>query len=266
VRVGEQEWQIRESGPADAPSTVLLFPGGLCSAVFFDAAKAELEGEPVRVVAATVPGFGRTPPPADLSMENYARLAGELAAAVGADVIGGHSLGGNVALETVAAGHFRGPVLLLSPTFCAEDEYKALTVLDRIGRVPGVGPLVWRVALKGMPASMKKELPAEYAEVLAADLANNDPAFCRRNVREYYEYLGRHGSVAKRLCDSGVKAVVVFGDNDEIGLRDDERELLEAAPQITLTTMPESTHMLLVEQPKLTAEQILALVREPATA
>jgi pimeloyl-ACP methyl ester carboxylesterase len=201
-------------------------------------------------------------------MENYARLAAELAREIGADAVVGHSLGGNVAIEMVGGGHFTGPVLLLSPSFCKEDEFKALVVLDRLGRIPGVGRLVWRVALKGMPAGMKKEMQeriaAERAEELAADLANNDPVFCRRSVRAYMRYIDQHGSVAGRLCDSGVRAVVVFGDEDQVGLRDDERSQLEASAQITLTEMPDSTHMLLVEQPALTAQHIRDLVKDTA--
>jgi hypothetical protein len=51
-------------------------------------------------------------------------------------------------------------------------------------------------------------------------MANNDHRFCRGIVRAYYEYLDAHGSLAPRLCQSGVTSYVVFGDNDEIELAD----------------------------------------------
>jgi pimeloyl-ACP methyl ester carboxylesterase len=138
-------WDLRESGPADADHTVLLLPGGLCTAVFFDDLMAEpkLSEAPIRLVAATPPGYGGTPPPEDLTMENYARLAGKLAAGLGCEIVVGHSLGGNVALEMVAAGEFSGSVILLSPSFSREDEFKELGMLNRIGRVPGVGYLAY---------------------------------------------------------------------------------------------------------------------------
>lgn len=258
-RVGAQDWDLRESGPADARTTILLLPGGMCTGVFFEPIMQVLEGAPVRVVAATVPGFGGTPPPEDLSVEHYAALAGELAADVGATIAGGHSIGANVALEMVAGGAFAGPVLLLSPSFSREDEAKELAMLDRLGRVPVLGPLVWRVALTALPRSMAKHFPEERRADLAAGMSNNDQRFCRGCVSAYYAYLDAHGSVAPRLCRSGVTAYVVFGDNDEIGLTDEERAGLEACADVTLTTVADATHMLIVEQPERIAELILEL-------
>src|SRR5207248_1103486 len=155
-RLSGEDWDIRESGPSDAESTVLLLPGGMCTSVFFEPIMDALAAAPVHVVAATLPGFGGTPHVGDFSVEHYASLAGELAGDVRADVVGGHSLGGNVALEMAVRGEFDGPLLLLSPSFSPEDEAKELGMLDRIGRVPGVGQLAWLAMLKAMPKAMGK--------------------------------------------------------------------------------------------------------------
>ena len=259
-RLSGQDWDIRESGPSNAEWTVLLLPGGMCTAVFFEPIMDALVGAPVRVVAATLPGFGRTPHPADFSIENYASLAGQLAGDVRADIVGGHSLGGNVALEMATRGEFDGPVLLLSPTFSREDEAKELGVLDRLGAVPVVGQLAWLAMLKTMPKAMGKRFPAERRQALVADMANNDPRFCRRGVRTYFEYLDAHGSLVPRLCQSGVKSYVVFGDNDEIGLTDEERSALENCTDVTLITVANATHGLIIEQPARIAELILELI------
>jgi pimeloyl-ACP methyl ester carboxylesterase len=263
-RLSGQDWDIRESGPSDAESAVLLLPGGMCTAVFFEPIMDTLGGAPVRVIAATLPGFGGTPHRADFSVESYASLVGQLAGELGADVVGGHSLGGNVALEMAASGEFDGPVLLLSPTFSREDEAKELGVLDRLGAVPGVGQLAWWAMLKAMPKAMGKRFPAERRAALVAGMANNDPRFCRKGVRTYYEYLDAHGSLVPRLCLSGVKSYVVFGDNDEIGLTDEERRGLEACVDVTLVTVADATHGLIVEQPARIAELILELVEQNA--
>jgi pimeloyl-ACP methyl ester carboxylesterase len=79
-------WQLHASGPPDAEHTVLLLPGALCTAAFFEDLMAEqsLSGESIRLVATTIPGFGRTAAPADLSMERYATLvAGMIAVFAG---------------------------------------------------------------------------------------------------------------------------------------------------------------------------------------
>jgi pimeloyl-ACP methyl ester carboxylesterase len=87
-------WDLRETGPTDADHTVLLLPGSLCTAAFFEGLMAELRliEAPIRLVAARLPGFGGTPPPEDITMENYGGLAGKLASGVGCDVVVGHSL------------------------------------------------------------------------------------------------------------------------------------------------------------------------------
>ena len=259
-RLSGQDWDIRESGPSDAESTVLLLPGGMCTSVFFEPIMDALGAAPVHVVAATLPGFGRTPHPADFSVESYASLAGQLAGDVRADIVGGHSLGGNVVLEMAARGEFDGPVLLLSPTFSRADEARELGVLDRLGAVPGVGQLAWLAMLKAIPKAMGKRFPAERRDALVAGMANNDPRFCRRGVRAYFEYLDAHGSLVPRLCQSGVTSYVVFGDNDEIGLTDEERCGLEACADVTLVTVADATHGLIIEQPAQIAELILELI------
>jgi pimeloyl-ACP methyl ester carboxylesterase len=261
-RVSGLDWDIRESGPSDAESTVLLLPGGMCTAVFFEPIMDALVSAPVHVVAATLPGFGRTPYTADFSVENYASLAGQLAGELRAEIVGGHSLGGNVALEMAARGEFDGHVLLLSPTFSREDEAKELGVLDRLGAVPVVGHLVWLAMLKAMPNAMGKRFPADRRDALVAGMANNNPRFCRRGVRGYYEYLDAYGSLVPRPCQSGVKSYVVFGDNDEIGLTDEERSGLEACADVTLVTVADATHGLIIEQPTRIAELILELVEK----
>lgn len=264
-RLSGQDWDIRESGPSDAESTVLLLPGGMCTSVFFEPIMDALGAAPVHVVAATLPGFGRTPHPADFSVVNYASLAGQLAGDVRADIVGGHSLGGNVVLEMAARGEFDGPVLLLSPTFSRADEARELGVLDRLGAVPGVGQLAWLAMLKAIPKAMGKRFPAERRDALVAGMANNDPRFCRRGVRAYFEYLDAHGSLVPRLCQSGVTSYVVFGDNDEIGLTDEERSGLEACADVTLVTVADATHGLIIEQPAQIAELILELIEKKTT-
>ncbi len=109
-----------------------------------------------------------------------------------------------------------------------------------------------------------KRFLAERRDALVAGMANNDPRFCRKGVRSYFEYLDAHGSLVPRLCQSGVKSYVVSGDNDEIGLTDEERSGLEACPDVTLVTVTDATHGLIIEQPTRIAELILELVENKA--
>ena len=206
----------------------------------------------------TLPGFCGTPAPADVSIENYARLAGKLAAEHACDAVVGHSLGANVALEMVAAGEFVAPLVLLAPSFSRDDESKFPRALDRLGGV--FGHLPFALMMKIIGPAMKSSLPPARRDTLIAELKNNDPRFLRRQTRGYLEYLDRQGSVAARLCDSGVRAWVVFGEHDDIGLTDDERNTLAEAPQVTTVTIAGAGHFTLNQKPAEIAELVLDAV------
>jgi pimeloyl-ACP methyl ester carboxylesterase len=246
---------------------VLLLPGGLCTAAFYDDVLADprLAQAPVRLVAATVPGFGGTTPLDDLRFDSYAAAATALAADLGCDVVVGHSMGANLAIEMLASGRFGGAAVLLSPSFSRADEFTSLAVLDRVGRVPGLGRAAWWAMLKSMPGAIKKELPAGRGDALAAELRGNDPRFCRALVRRYFEYLDRHGSLVQRLCDSGASAWVAFGDGKgEAGLSDAERRGLEQCASVELVTIRGSGHFALNDNPAVVAGLILDAVASVA--
>jgi pimeloyl-ACP methyl ester carboxylesterase len=84
----------------------------------------------------------------------------------------------------------------------------------------------------------------------------------RIHLRRYYQYLHRYGTLAPRLCQSGVQAEIVFGEHDEVGLTPAERSTLESCPTTRLHFAPDAGHMLLNQQPDWIAELIVdAVVR-----
>jgi pimeloyl-ACP methyl ester carboxylesterase len=253
-------WELHESGPTDAEHAVLLPPGALCSAAFFEDLinERQLSGASIRLVATTLPGFGRTRSLDDLSMESYATRAGKLAAEMACDLVFGHSVGANVAIE-MAAGEFSGSLVLLSPTFSRRDESMFPRVLDRLGRV--LGNLPYAVMFTIIGPAMRGSLPPDRRDQLVADLKNNDPGFVRRYTRGLLDYLDRHGSLVARLCDAGVNACVVFGEHDDTGLADSERRGLAECPRVRLVTIPGAGHFTMVQEPGRIAELVLEMVR-----
>jgi pimeloyl-ACP methyl ester carboxylesterase len=230
-------WDMIRSGPADAERTVLLLPGGWCTAAFYQELMAEPVLAGIRLFAVTLPGNGGTSAPDDVSIENYARLTAELAADLGTDVVLGHSMGANVALEMAASGAFTGPLVLLAPSFSSQDEAMIIRVLDRLARLLGAVPfaamrMMMRFAVKDSP------LPPERLAVLVTELRKNDPRFMRRGIHRYLQYLEQHGSVASRLCASGVPAWVVHGESGDGGVTDEERRTLQAYSWIRIVTIP----------------------------
>ncbi|MFG3086780.1 alpha/beta fold hydrolase [Streptomyces antibioticus] len=255
-------WDVRRAGPEDASRRVLLIPGGLCTTEFFADVMAEPAVADLGLVAAALPGFGGTEAPEDVTMEGYARLMAAFADETGCEVVVGHSLGANVAIEMAASGLFTGPLVLLSPAFSRGDEMRSLAALDAVGRVPGLGIGVWAGMLGLLPRAVTRRLPPERAQALAAAMSGNDPATCRRIVRAYYDYLDRYPSLVPRLCDAGVPVRVVRGDHDEIGLTDGERRGLEGRPHVRLITVPDAGHAVQIDQP----EAVARVIAEAASA
>jgi pimeloyl-ACP methyl ester carboxylesterase len=257
-------WDTVESGPTVAEHTVLLLPGGWCTAVFYRELMAEPALAGVRLVAATLPGHGGTPAPDDLSVQNYASLTAELAGRLGCTVVVGHSLGANVALEMVGSAAFTGPVLLLAPSFSRQDEAMVIRTMDRLAKVAGPLPYValrsaMRFAFRGSP------LPPERLAVLVAALRRNDPAFMRRGVHCYLRYLDQHGSVARRLALARAPAWVVHGQTGDGGMTAEERRILQIHPWIRIVTIRGRSVFTPIEEPALVAELVVAAIQATAT-
>lgn len=253
-------WVLHEFGPEGADHTVLLLPGALCTAGFYDDLLAEpsISNAPIRFVATTLPGFGGTSPPDDMSVEGYSKLASRLAADLGCDAVVGHSLGANVAIEMASTGQFSGPLVLLSPSFSRKDESMFPRVLDRLSRV--FGHLPYSLMLKIVGPAMKSSLPPARRKVLTDELKKNDPRFLRRQTHLYLAYLDRHGSLAQRFCNSGTRASVVFGERDDVRIATDERELLEATPHVSLVEISDAGHFTLNQKPSEIATLVLDAV------
>ena len=91
----------------------------------------------------------------DASVEAYAAFAGNLARDLGCHAVVGHSFGANVAIEMAVVGHFGGHLILLAPTFSAEDEMRGLATFNRIGYVPGLRSLVTALLFRSFPKMLK---------------------------------------------------------------------------------------------------------------
>jgi pimeloyl-ACP methyl ester carboxylesterase len=222
---------------------------------------AQPELAPVRLVAATLPGHGGTPPPDDFSIENLARLAAELAADVNCDVVVGFSMGATVALEMAASGGFSGPVVLLGLSISTQDEPVFLRAIDRLGAVLGHMPCAAMLKMIGIATKHARISEDRRAELLT-DFRKNDPRVMREGIHAYLKYLARYDSPAARFGDAGAPAWIVHAEKGDGGLTNDERRTLEACPHTTVITIAGTSYFIPNEEPERVAELTLeALAR-----
>ncbi len=137
--------------------------------------------------------------------------------------------------------------------------------MDRIGRVPGIGVLVWALVPRISARALRSNLPPARRDLLLAELRRNQGQVCRRIVRRYFDYLDHGAPLAGRLCDAAVPALVVFGDHEEVGLTDEERQALDACPHVAMEVVTGATHFLVTEEPRRIAELILQGTAEAAS-
>ena len=250
-----QAWEQLIVGPPDADRSVLLLPGGANAARSFDLVMAEPALSGVRLVATTLPGMAGAPLSDDVSVPALARRAGALADEQDCDVVAGFSHGATVALEMVLSGHFHGPVVLLGISLTTEDEAKVFRAAVRVSQKVGSWPLA--VLLRLLPLMARSTKTTERHKVeLIEDLKQNRPGDSLRVCIEYLDYIDAHRDYAVELASSAQPVWVVHAEKGDGGLTDAERATLQAAPNVTLVTIPGSVFLLPDEAPQRTAEAI----------
>ena len=257
-----EPWELLIAGPPDADRTVLLLPGGANSARSFDLVMAEPALSTVRLMATTLPGMAGAPLSEDATIPALARRAAELAEEHRCDVVAGFSHGATVALEMVLSGHFRGPVVLLGISLTTEDEARFFRTVVRASQKVGSWPM--GTLLRLLPLMVRSaKLPEPHRSELIADLKQNRASDSVRVCSDYLDYIAADRDFAAELAASGNPVWVVHAEKGDGGLTDAERATLQAAPHVTLVTIPGSVFLLPDEAPKDTAAAIADAAAAP---
>jgi pimeloyl-ACP methyl ester carboxylesterase len=250
-----EPWELLVAGPQDADRAVLLLPGGANAARSFDLVMAEPALSSVRLVATTMPGMAGAPLSEDASITALARRAAELAEEHHCDVVAGFSHGATVALEMVLSGRFRGPVVLLGISPTTQDEAWFFRAVIRASQKVGSWPMGILVRLLPLMVRSTK-LPEPHKSELIADLKQNRARDSVRVSSTYLDYIAADRDFTAELAASASPVWVVHAEKGDGGLTDAERATLQAAPNVTLVTIPGSVFLLPDEAPGDTAAAI----------
>jgi pimeloyl-ACP methyl ester carboxylesterase len=253
------DWELREAGPLDAEHTVLLLPGGMCSAGSY----AEVMAEPAPQ------GHGWLPRrcPATPARRRLMTTASRITHGSRPNWRRGSARTSWSGSAWVRPSPSRWSSRVGSPgrpccwhQSSAKDEPAFFRAIVRLGSV--LGSLPAAVLAKGA-ASMVKRIPvsAERQEELREDFRKNVPQQTRQGLREYLQWLNRQDRPAERLCRAQVPTWIVHAEKGDGGLTDDERGTLEACPHAHLVTIPGTVFFLPNEVPEPIADMILEAVR-----
>ena len=257
-----EAWERLIVGPLDADRSVLLLPGGACAARSFDLVMAEPALSGVRLVATTLPGMAGAPVSAEVSIPAVARRAGELARENACDVVVGFSYGATIALDMVLSGHFQGPVVLLGLSLTTPDESTFFRSVVRVSQKVGRWPMA--ILFRLMPLMARSAKTSErHKKDLIEDFKQNRAGDAVRVCGEYLDYIAADRNFAAELAASGSPVWVVHAEEKgDGGLTDAERATLEAAPNVTLVTIPGAVFLIPDEAPQRTAAVIADALRQ----
>lgn len=153
VRIGVLQVHLRDEGPRDDPAPIVLLHGTADSLHTWEGWAARLRGER-RVIRFDLPGFGLTgPDPAgDYSMQAYVRFVAAVLAHLRLErvVLGGNSLGGEIAWQTALAHPRRVQQLILVDAAGYPPEPRALPLAFSLAGMPAALPLLERVLPRGL--------------------------------------------------------------------------------------------------------------------
>ena len=257
-----EAWERLIVGPLDADRSVLLLPGGANAARSFDLVMAEPALSGVRLVATTLPGMAGAPVSAEVSIPAVARRAGELARENACDVVVGFSYGATIALDMVLSGHFQGPVVLLGLSLTTPDESTFFRYVVRVSQKVGRWPMA--ILFRLMPLMARSAKTSErHKKDLIEDFKQNRAGDAVRVCGEYLDYIAADRNFAAELAASGSPLWVVHAEEKgDGGLTDAERATLEAAPNVTLVTIPGAVFLIPDEAPQRTAAVIADALKQ----
>jgi pimeloyl-ACP methyl ester carboxylesterase len=220
-------------------------------------------GQAARLITPDLRGFGSSDKPATgYGIEDLAGDVVRLADALKLDrfVLGGHSMGGYVALRVAAAWPERLAGLILMDTRAEADAPEGRERRDAgIARIAaGDASAFLDEFVAGLVGpSSRARAPRVLAELraIAAEAAAEALAGCLAGMRD------RPDSSAL-LPTLDVPALVIVGQEDSLTPPVSSRAMAAALPRATLVEIPSAGHTPSMERPIPTAEAILAFLRE----
>ncbi|WP_327009405.1 alpha/beta fold hydrolase [Dactylosporangium sp. NBC_01737] len=212
------------------------------------------------VIAIDLPGFGRSPAPAENhGMPSAVEALAAYFAEAGLDRphVAGNSLGGAIALELAAAGHARSVTALSPAGFCTPAQVRrALSILrgHRVGAFTPA-PLLKVFYRTGFGKAFSFGWLVRNPGVLTAERALADTLALRGG--RGFGAVARHGRAYTFTADPGVPVTIAWGSRDRIFLPVQAGVARDRLPGARHVTLDGCGHVPMSDDPALVAGVIL---------
>ena len=222
VEIAGLQVHLRDEGPRDDPSPLVLLHGTSSSLHTWDGWAASLTGER-RVVRVDLPGFGLTgpAPDGDYTIGSYVRFMAALFDRLGLErcVLAGNSFGGQIAWETALALPSRVQALVLEDAAGYPLDSESVPIAFRVAQVPLLRDLMRVTLPRGMVESSLRnvygdssrvtpELVDRYFDITVRE--GNREALAQRFVQ------APHGAGHERIRGLRVPTLVLWGELDRL--------------------------------------------------
>ena len=261
---------LRDEGPRDDPTPIVLLHGTAASLHTWDGWAAALVQQNRRVIRFDLPAFGLTGPhpQADYSIAAYTRFVIAVldTLAVPQVVLGGNSLGGEIAWATAVAAPARVQKLLLVDAGGYPFAAQSVPLGFQMARLPGVRWLMQHVLPRGVveksarsvfgdPSKVTPEMVDRYYELTLR--SGNRQALGQR-----FEQLAQtHGRDAGRIKTLTQPTLVLWGGQDRLIPPDNAAQFARDIRAAKVVLFPALGHVPHEEDPTATVTEVISFLK-----
>lgn len=265
---GEYKIHYRTFEPeGEAKKQIFLIHGFCLSTVSLEGVAAEYQKAGCRVVLADAPNFGySTRETSEMSLVDREVLLYELIASLGGKwVVGGHSMGGGIAIN-LATDHpetFVGAILFAPQTSAQASGFSA--VFARSGIMQTIYTLVLKIALM-FPPIVRSLVEMSFSDKAFAadyDLSRITKPFTLKGSGAGVAIMASHtrGSDLEAFSKLEIPCVILVAADDRVANADNLQAIIDNAPVGTVVESGlEGGHMMMEYNPVLAAELTLDVI------
>jgi pimeloyl-ACP methyl ester carboxylesterase len=261
---------LRDEGPRDDPEPVVLLHGTSSSLHTWEGWAAGLRGQR-RVITLDLPGFGLTGPNAtdDYREDTYARFVLELLDALGVQrfVVGGNSLGGDIAWRTAAAAPQRVASLILVDAGGYPFTPASIPLGFRIARIPVANRLLEHTLAHAVVAASVRNVFGDPSRVTDALVDRYEALTLRAGNRRALVLRFAQmdmGAAHSRITTLKLPALILWGGRDRLIPPENAQRFAHDIAGSTLVVFDDLGHVPHEEDPARTLAAVRRFLGLPA--